>query len=81
MHRWTTIANRFSLLVNSFGGTFRGADDTWHARAAYVQEIDPESFYSLGISYESSPVKDKHRTFDFPVDEMWKLAKSMWRGV
>jgi long-chain fatty acid transport protein len=56
-------------------------DDTWHAGAAYIQEIDPESFYSLGISYESSPVKDKHRTFDFPVDEMWKLAGAYaWKG-
>ena len=56
-------------------------DDTYHVGVAYAQKIDPESFYSLGISYESSPVKDKYRTFDFPVDEMWKLAGSYaWKG-
>ena len=51
-------------------------DDTYHAGAAYIHRLDPEAFYTLGISYESSPVKDKYRTYDFPVDEMWKLAGS-----
>jgi long-chain fatty acid transport protein len=61
--------------------TGRQWDDTWHAGAAYSHVIDPESLYTLGISYESSPVKDKHRTLDFPVDEMWKLAGSYaWKG-
>lgn len=56
-------------------------DDTWNIGAAYKQNLDTESFYTLGISYESSPVKDKHRTFDFPVDEIWKLAGSYaWKG-
>jgi long-chain fatty acid transport protein len=56
-------------------------DDTWNIGAAYAQKLDTGSFYSLGIAYESSPVKDKHRTFDFPVDEVWKLAGSYgWAG-
>lgn len=56
-------------------------DDTWNIGAAYIQNLDTESLYTLGISYESSPVKDKHRTFDFPVDEIWKLASSYaWKG-
>ena len=56
-------------------------DDTYHAGAAYIHRLDPEAFYTLGISYESSPVKDKYRTYDFPVDEMWKLAGSYgWKG-
>ena len=56
-------------------------DDTWNIGAAYAQKLDTESFYSLGISYESSPVKDKYRTYDFPVDEIWKLAASYgWAG-
>jgi long-chain fatty acid transport protein len=59
----------------------RNWDDTYHVGAAYIQRLDPEAFYTLGISYESSPVKDKHRTFDFPVDEMVKLASSYgWKG-
>lgn len=61
--------------------TGRQWDDTWHAGAAYSQKIDSVSLYTLGISYESSPVKDKHRTLDFPVDEMLKLAGSyVWEG-
>ena len=56
-------------------------DDTWNIGAAYSQKLDTESLYTLGISYESSPVKNKHRTFDFPVDETWKLASSYaWAG-
>jgi long-chain fatty acid transport protein len=56
-------------------------DDTWNIGAAYAQKLDTESAYTLGIAYESSPVKDKHRTFDFPVDEIWKLASSYaWVG-
>ena len=56
-------------------------DDTWNIGAAYSQKLDTKSGYTLGISYESSPVKDKYRTFDFPVDEIWKLAGSYgWAG-
>jgi long-chain fatty acid transport protein len=56
-------------------------DDTWNIGAAYSQKLDTKSVYTLGISYESSPVKDKYRTFDFPVDEIWKLAGSYaWAG-
>ena len=56
-------------------------DDTWNIGAAYAQKLDNASVYTLGIAYESSPVKDKHRTFDFPVDEVWKLASSYaWAG-
>lgn len=28
----------------------------------------------LGASEDSSPVKDKHRTLDLPLDETWKLS-------
>ena len=56
-------------------------DDTWNIGVAYAQKLDPESSYTLGIAYESSPVKDKYRTYDFPVDEIWKLAGSyIWKG-
>lgn len=61
--------------------TGRQWDDTWHVGAAYLHWLDSERFYTLGTSYESSPVKDKHRTLDFPVDEMFKLAASYgWEG-
>jgi len=49
-------------------------DDTWYARIGYAHELAPESFLSLGVSYDSSPVKNQHRTFDLPVDDYYKLS-------
>jgi long-chain fatty acid transport protein len=39
-----------------------------------ARKLSPNSVFSLGLSYDSSPVKDKYRTLDFPVDEIWKLS-------
>jgi long-chain fatty acid transport protein len=54
----------------------RNWDDTWHAGIAAVRVLSPKSLVSVGLSYESSPVKDEYRTLDFPVDEQWKLSAS-----
>jgi len=61
--------------------TDRNWDDTWLAGIAYTQELGGGKRYKLGLAYESSPVKDKYRTFDFPVDEMWRLSTGYsWEG-
>jgi long-chain fatty acid transport protein len=52
----------------------RNWDDTWHAGIAAARVLSPKSIASIGLAYESSPVKDKYRTLDFPVDEQWKLS-------
>ncbi len=52
----------------------RNWDDTWHAGIAAVRVLSPRSLVSVGLAYESSPVKDEYRTLDFPVDEQWKLS-------
>jgi long-chain fatty acid transport protein len=58
----------------------RSWDDTWHAGIVVARALSPRSYLSLGLAYESSPVKDKYRTLDFPVDEMWKLSAAYgWR--
>jgi long-subunit fatty acid transport protein len=55
-------------------------DDTWLAGIAFLRQKGPH-FYALGFSYESSPVEDKHRTFDLPVDEFFKLSAAYgWEG-
>jgi long-chain fatty acid transport protein len=54
----------------------RNWDDTWHAGVAAVRVLSPKAFVSVGVSYESSPVTDKYRTLDFPVDEQWMLSAS-----
>jgi len=56
-------------------------DDTWYARIGFAHDIGEQSVYTLGVSYDSSPVKDKHRTFDLPVDEYYKVSAAYgWKG-
>ena len=80
---WSTFSEN-KLSVKNTGivdVTDRKWDDTWHAGIAYAKQLDGGNHYTLGLSYESSPVKDEHRTFDFPVDEMWILAAGYsWQG-
>jgi len=80
---WSTFSeNKLSVKNTGISAvTDRNWDDTWHAGIAYAQKLDGGKRYTLGLSYESSPVEDKYRTFDFPVDEMWKLAAGYsWQG-
>lgn len=56
--------------------------DTWHAGAAFshVSENRAHAF-GVGFAYESSPVNDANRTYDLPVDEIFKLSGSYaWKG-
>ena len=58
----------------------RKFQDTWSIGAAIVQKSD-DSIYSLGISYDSSPVEDKDRSIDMPFDEILKVSASWsWKG-
>jgi len=80
---WSAFSeNTLTITSVGVGGVVdRKWDDTWHAGIAYSRKLDGGKNYTLGLSYESSPVKDEHRTFDFPVDEMWKLAAGFgWKG-
>ena len=55
--------------------------DTWHTGIAYSHRTGRGSIYSLGFSYESSPVDDDDRTFDLPVDEIFKFSAAYaWEG-
>jgi len=37
--------------------------------------------YSVGFAYDSSPVKNEHRTFNLTVDEIYKVSASyFWQG-
>jgi long-chain fatty acid transport protein len=71
--------SRFSDNVLSFGGDRvltldRNFNDTWHAGIGAVRRLSPRSVVLLGVSYDSSPVKDRYRTLDLPFDETWKLS-------
>ena len=58
----------------------RNWDDTWHAGVAF-SHIEDRQGYSFGLSYESSPVDSDDRTFDLPVDEIYRFSASYsWDG-
>ena len=81
---WSTFSENKLSVSNTGHGivTDRNWDDSWHAGIAFAKKLDAGKHYSLGLAYESSPVKDKYRTFDLPVDEMWKLSAAYsWQGA
>ena len=73
---WSEFSNNY---VSINGGTFnstikRNWNDTWHGGVAMLYEIDGHHNIATGISYDSSPVEDKYRTADLPLDEQLKLS-------
>jgi len=50
--------------------------DTWHAGIAAARHVG-NKIYSMGASYDSSPVSDGKRTIDLPMDEQFKLSAGM----
>ena len=58
----------------------RNFDDTWNAGIALGHQKDSHAI-SIGLSYESSPVEDRDRTFDLPFEELYKLSFAYaWMG-
>ncbi len=52
--------------------------DTWHAGIAAVRHLG-DKVYSMGFSYDSSPVSDGKRTIDLPMDNQFKFSAGMSR--
>ena len=77
---WSVFSNNqlaFSGgVLNPVAELDRNFKDTWHAGIAYAHRTDKGGIFSLGFSYDSSPVDDRDRTFDLPVDEIFKLSGS-----
>lgn len=71
---WSKFSENVMSIDNGVEVLDRKWDDTWHTGAALSYSLSDRSHFSVGLSYESSPVKDEYRTFDFPVDEMWKFS-------
>ena len=67
-------------LLNPATTVDRNWDNTWHGGIAFRHQ-NGEHGTSLGFSYESSPVDDKNRTFDLPMDEIFKGSFAyFWQG-
>jgi len=60
--------------VNPTGVLERNFKDTWSAGVAFVDLSNKTRGYSVGFSYDSSPVSNKDRTIDLPFDETYKLS-------
>jgi long-chain fatty acid transport protein len=68
-------------VLNPAGVLERNFKDTWSAGVAFVDGSNKTHGYSVGFSYDSSPVSNKDRTIDLPFDETYKLSAAYgWQG-
>jgi long-chain fatty acid transport protein len=52
----------------------RNFDDTWHFALGTQYRLDDPWLLSVGFAYDESPVDDKHRTPDMPLDRQYRYA-------
>ncbi len=62
--------------INATAKLDRNFKDTWHAGIAIIRLEPEKGGFSLGFSYDSSPVGDEDRTFDLPFDEIYRFSGS-----
>jgi long-chain fatty acid transport protein len=55
-------------------GFDRDWKDTWHVGGAFKYDLGGNHLMGMGVSYDSSPVSDKDRTADLPLDEQFRVA-------
>jgi long-chain fatty acid transport protein len=82
---WSTFSENqlafSSGAVNPTAVLDRKFKDTWSAGVAFLDMSRKTRGYSLGFSYDSSPVSDNNRTIDLPFDETYKLSAAYaWTG-
>jgi long-chain fatty acid transport protein len=81
---WSAFSNNTLAFtggrLNPVATLDRNFDDTWHAGIAFAHN-EGDHGTTIGFSYDSSPVDDKHRTLDLPFDEIYKLSMAyFWKG-
>jgi long-chain fatty acid transport protein len=64
--------------IGAAGAIDRNWKDTYHGGIGLLYRGGLHNF-SVGVSYDSSPVDDADRTFDLPVDEQFKLSAGYFR--
>ena len=55
----------------------RNFHDTWHYAVGLQYRFDPQWLLSMGIAYDESPVDDKDRTPDMPLDRQIRYAAGL----
>ena len=77
---WSEFSDNFMSVQNGVLNPEAALDrdwkDTWHAGIA-AERHTGNRVYSMGFSYDSSPVSDSKRTIDLPMDEQIKLLAGM----
>ncbi|MEH6616340.1 MAG: outer membrane protein transport protein, partial [Porticoccus sp.] len=77
---WSEFSENFLSIeggvLNPKAALDRDWDDTWHVGIAAARHTG-NKFYSMGFSYDSSPVSDSKRTIDLPMDEQIKFSTGM----
>lgn len=77
---WSTFSDNYLFVqggtLNPSAALDRDWKDTWHAGVA-VARYTGNKHYSMGMSYDSSPVSDGKRTIDLPMDVQMKLSAGM----
>jgi long-chain fatty acid transport protein len=77
--RWSQFSQT-NVRIEDVGGNTRvtGFDrdwkDTWHVGAAFKYYLGENHLIGMGVSYDSSPVSNKERTADLPMDEQFRVA-------
>jgi long-chain fatty acid transport protein len=77
---WSKFSKN-TLTVDNIDGVAvldRDWRDTWRTGIAFGH-FDGIKGWSAGLSYDSSPVSDKNRTIDLPMDEQWQAGGSYFR--
>ena len=57
--------------------TDRNFDDTWHFALGTQYRLDDTWLLSVGFAYDESPVEDKYRTPDMPLDRQYRYATGL----
>jgi len=82
---WSQFSNNQVAVTNGAlnpaGVIKRNFRDTWSAGVAFADLSNKDYGYSVGASYDSSPVSNKNRTIDLPFDETFRLSTAyVWKG-
>jgi len=77
--RWSQFSQT-NVRIDDIGGNpgvtsfDRDWKDTWHVGGALKYDFGVNHIVAMGISYDSSPVTNKDRTADLPIDEQFRVA-------
>jgi long-chain fatty acid transport protein len=76
---WSAFSENKLTVTTGVTVLERDWKDTWRTGIAFGH-FDGTRGWSAGLSYDSSPVSDKDRTIDLPMDEQWQAGGSyFWK--